>query len=75
LHEFLHALGDLSDEGVKRTIVIVAHKCFGNDHEATIIARRSLRSLLRDIPVAAMNTPKKVMQIVKEFEKTSEYVV
>ena len=75
MHEYLHALGDLSEKGVKRTVVIVAQKCFGNDHEATIIARRSLRSLLRDIPDAAMNAPKKVMQIVKDFEKTSEYVV
>jgi hypothetical protein len=75
LHECLHALGDLSEEGVKRTVVIVAQKCFGNDHEATIIARRSLWSLLRGIPVAAMNAPKRAMQIVRDFEKTSEYVV
>lgn len=75
LHEYLHALGDLSEEGMKRTVVIVAQKCFGNDHEATIIAPRSPWSLVRGIPVAAVNAPKRVMQIVKDYEKTSEYVV
>lgn len=75
LHEYLHALGDLSEEGVRRTVVVVAQRCFGNLHVATVIARKSPWSLLRGIPVAAMNAPKRVMQIVKDFEKTSKYIV
>ena len=75
LHEYLHALGELSEQGVRQTVVTVAQRCFGTDHVATVIARRSPWSLLRDIPVAAMNAPKRVIQIVKDFEKTSKYIV
>ncbi len=75
LHEYLHALGDLSEAGVKRTVVTVAEKSFGSDYEATVIARKSPWSLLKNIPVTAVNAPKRVMQIVKDFEKTSKYVV
>ena len=75
LHEYLHALGDLSEEGVKRTVFLVAQKCFGDDHIAVVIARKSPWVLLRKIPVSAMNAPKRVMQIVRDFEKTSKYIV
>jgi hypothetical protein len=75
LHEYLHALGDLSEEGVKRNVVVVAQKCFGSEHLTIIIARRSPWSLLKGIPVAAINAPKRVLQIVKDFEKTSKYIV
>ena len=75
LHEYLHALGDLSEEGVKRTVFLVAQKCFGDDHIAVVIARKSPWVLLRKIPVAAMNAPKRVMQIVRDFEKTTKYIV
>ncbi len=75
LHEYLHALGDLSEEGVRRTVVAVAQKCFGTEHAATVIARRSPWSLLKNIPVTAGNVPKRVMRIVTNFEKTSEYIV
>ena len=75
LHEYLHALGDLSEEGVKRTVFVVAQKCFGNDHIAAVIARKSPWSLLKKIPVSAINAPKRVMQIVRDFEKTSKYIV
>jgi len=75
LHEYLHALGDLSEEGVKRTVVTVAQKCFGSEHVATVIAHKSPWSLLKDIPFATINAPKRVLQIVKDFEKTSKYIV
>jgi hypothetical protein len=75
LHEYLHALGDLSEVGVKRTVVSVAQKCFGSDHIATVVARKSPWSLLRSIPVSVVNAPKRVMQIVRDFEKTSKYIV
>jgi len=75
LHEYLHALGELSEDAVRRLVVEVAGKCFGVDHTATVIARKSPWVLLRNIPVAAGNAPKRVMQIVKDFEKTGKYIV
>jgi hypothetical protein len=75
LHEYLHAIGELSEIEVRRQVVLVAEKCFGNYHMATIIARKSPWVLLRQIPLNAAQAPKRVMQIVKDFEKTSKYVV
>jgi len=75
LHEYLHALGDLSEAGVRRGVVEVALKCFGESHIATVVARRSPWVLLKDIPLGPRLAPKRVMQIVKDFEKTSRYIV
>jgi len=75
LHEYLHALGELSETKVRRGVVEVARSCFGNAHLATIIARKTPWVLLQNIPLQAVNAPKRVMNIVKNFEKTGEYIV
>jgi hypothetical protein len=76
LHEYLHALGELSERGVRQQVVAVASKCFGEDHQATVLARKSPWILLKDIPLEAATAPKRVMQIVRNFEKsTDKYVV
>jgi hypothetical protein len=75
LHEYLHALGELSEAKVRRRVVEVAVKCFGEEHIATVIARKTPWILLRDIPLGPINAPKRVMKIVKDFEKTGRYIV
>jgi hypothetical protein len=75
LHEYLHALGDYSEDGVRRQVVVVAKKCFGEEHIATVVACKSPWVLLKDLPLGPYNAPKRVMQIVKNFEKTSKYIV
>jgi hypothetical protein len=75
LHEYLHALGDLSESGVRREVVEVAKRCFGEDHIATIVARKSPWVLLKDIPLGPYSAPKRVMEIVRDFEKTGKYIV
>jgi hypothetical protein len=75
LHEYLHALGELSETKVRRGVVEVAVKCFGESHIATVIARKTPWILLRDIPLGPLNAPKRVMEIVKDFEKTGKYIV
>ena len=75
LHEYLHALGDLSEAGVRKEVVEVALKALGEGHIATVLARKSPWVLLKDIPLGPINAPKRVMQIVKDFEKTSRYIV
>ncbi len=76
LHEYLHALGELSEVEVRRQVMLVASKCLGDDHLATVLARKSPWMLLKDIPLEATVGPKRLMEIVRDFEKsTNHYVV
>ncbi len=75
LHEYLHALGEMSETGVRREVVEVAKKSFGEQHIATVLACKSPWVLLKDIPLGPMNAPKRVMEIVRDFEKTGKYIV
>jgi len=75
LHEYLHALGKYSELDVRRLVYVIAKKCFGEDYIVTTIATKSPWALLKDIPLEAANTPKRVMEIVKDFEKTDKYIV
>jgi hypothetical protein len=75
LHEYMHAMGEYSEDETRRLVVMVAGKCFGEKHLVTTAARKSPWILLKDIPVSALNAPKRVMEIVKDFEATSKYIV
>jgi diketogulonate reductase-like aldo/keto reductase len=75
LHEYLHALGELSETEVRTRVIEVARYCFGEKHIATVIARKTPWVLLQNIPLQSINAPKRVMQIVKDFEKTGKYIV
>ena len=75
LHEYLHALGELSEAGVRREVVKVAEKCFGDQHIAVEVARKSPWVLLKDIRLGPFYTRKRVMEIVRNFEKTGKYIV
>lgn len=75
LHEYLHALGEFSELEVRRMVYEIAQKCFGEDHVVTLIAKKSPWTLLKGIPLEAINIPKRIMEIVKDFEKTNKYIV
>ena len=75
LHEYLHALGEISETKVRRKVVEVAQTCFSDEHIATVIARKTPWVLLQNIPLQTVNAPKRVMQIVKDFEKAGKYIV
>jgi len=75
LHEYLHALGKYSEFDVRSLVYAIARKCFGEDHVATVVAKKSPWALLKGIPVEAVNAPKRVMEIVKDFEKADKYVI
>lgn len=75
LHEYLHALGELSETVVRQRVIEVARTCFGEGHVATVIARKTPWVLLQNIPLQTLNAPKRVMQIVKDFEKAGKYIV
>ncbi len=75
LHEYLHALGQTHELKVRRMVYEIAKKCFGEDYIVTLIAKKSPWALLKKIPLEAINPPKRVMEIVKDFEKTDKYIV
>jgi hypothetical protein len=75
LHEYLHALGQISEIGVRRSVVEVSRKCFGENYIATQIALKSPWALLKGIPLDSVSIPKRVMEIVKDFERTDRYIV
>jgi hypothetical protein len=75
LHEYLHALGKYSEAEVRAFVYEVAKKCFGKEHITTLIALKSPWALLKGIPLEAVKSSKRVMEIVKDFEKTDKYVV
>lgn len=75
LHEYLHALGQFSEIKVRRMVYEIAEKCFGESHIATSIAKKSPWVLLKGIQLETVNAPKRVMEIVKDFEKADKYIV
>jgi len=76
LHEYLHALGHISELRVRQLVYHVARECFGEEHIATAIARSSPWALLKRIPLNNVSFSKRVIEIVKDFEKTDQkYIV
>jgi len=75
LHEYLHALGRLSEQEVRDQVYETSRKCFGERHITTVIAQRSPWTLLKDVQLESAGLPKRVMEIVKDFEKSDRYIV
>jgi hypothetical protein len=75
LHEYLHSLGEYSEMAVRRSVYKVSKACFGEEHIATVLAKESPWALLKGMPLANIDAPKRVMEIVKDFEKTDKYIV
>ena len=76
LHEYLHALGYIPEAEVRPLVYRVSEMCFGEEHVATRLAKSGPWSLLRGVPLDALNAPRRVMEIVKDFEKTNQkYIV
>jgi len=75
VHEYLHALGETSEVTVREMVVRIAEKCFGKDYVAAQVALKSPWALLEGIPLETVNVSGRVMEIVKDFEKTDRYIV
>lgn len=76
LHEYLHSLGELSEDKVRLQVLLVARECFGDEHIVTVLAQKSPWILLKDIPFERNIATRRAMQIVQNFEKTTDkYVV
>jgi len=75
VHEYLHALGEYSEIEVRRMVYAIAQKCFGQSHVVTTIAEKTPWALLKGIPLEGVSAPKRVIEIVRDFEKADEYIV
>ncbi len=75
LHEYLHALGEYSEIEVRRLVIKIAEESFGKQRITAKIARNTPWSLLKNIPLKTADGPKRVVQIVKDFEEAGNYIV
>jgi len=76
LHEYLHALGYVPEAEVRPLVYRISKECFGEDHIVTKLAEKSPWALLRGVPLNRIEAPRRVMEIVKDFEKSNqEYIV
>jgi len=75
LHEYLHALGRAGESEVRPLVYQISRESFSENHTATRLAKMGPWSLLKDIPLDVIDVPKRVMEIVKDFEKaTQKYI-
>jgi hypothetical protein len=74
LREYPYVLEKISEKEARHQVQSAAIKCFGEDHTAKILARKSPWVLLKDIPFEAHLPPKRAMQIVHNFEKSDIYI-
>ena len=70
LHEYLHALGYLREAEVNQLIQQITRESFGETHITTELGRKGPWSILKDVPLTMFETPKRVREVVKNFEKT-----
>lgn len=76
VHEYLHALGYVSEAEVRPLVYKVSVECFDEDHIVTRLAERSPWALLRGVPLSEIEAPRRVMEIVKDFERSNQrYIV
>jgi len=76
LHEYLHALGYLHESEVRPLVYQISKEFFGTDHIATHIAKKGPWSILKGVPLNEIKAPKRIIQVVKDFEKTNRnYIV
>ncbi len=76
LHEYLHALGRQRETEVRPLVYKISRGSFGQDHITTQLAELGPWSILKDIPLDTIDIPKRVIEIVKDFEKANKkYII
>jgi hypothetical protein len=68
LHEYLHAIGYLSEDEVRHLVQRVCLECFGKNHVATELARNSPWALFAGMKLDEVISPKAPMKVVKDFD-------
>lgn len=72
LHEYLHALGYVAEEDVRSLVYEISKKSFDKESLTTKLVEKGPWTLLKGIPLNAIQAPKRVIEIVKDFEKSSQ---
>jgi len=76
VHEYLHALGHVPEAEVRPLVYQISQDCFGEHHIVTRLAEKSPWALLKGVPLGRIEAPRRVIEIVKDFEKSNqEYIV
>ena len=75
-HEYLHALGHISEAEVNSLVYDISKQCFGEDHIVTTLAEKTPWALLKGIPLRGVNLPKQDMELIKDLEKPNQnYII
>ena len=75
-HEYLHALGHVSEAEVRSLVYDVSRKCFGENHIVTTLAEKTPWVLIKGIPLNEIALPKQAMELVKDLEKPNQrYII
>jgi hypothetical protein len=75
-HEYLHALGHISESKVRSLVYEVSKQCFGSNHIVTELADKTPWMLIKGIPLHEIPVTKQPMELVKDLEKPNQrYIV
>ncbi len=75
-HEYLHALGHVSEAEVRSLAYDVSRECFGEDHILTTLAEQTPWMLIKGIQLYDITVPKRAMELIKDLEKPNQrYIV
>ncbi len=75
-HEYLHALGHISEAEVHSLVYDVSKRCFGEDHIVTTLAEKTPWALLKGIPLRGIAINKQDMELIKDLEKPNQkYII
>lgn len=75
-HEYLHALGHISEAEVHSLVYEVSKRCFGEGHIVTTLAEKTPWTLLKGIPLREIAVNKQHMELIKDLEKPNQrYII
>ena len=75
-HEYLHALGHVSEAEVRSLVYDISRECFGKNHIVTTLAEKTPWALIKGIPLNEIAIPKQAMELVKDLEKPNQrYII
>ncbi|MBT8171472.1 hypothetical protein KJN74_01185 [Candidatus Bathyarchaeota archaeon] len=75
-HEYLHALGHISEVEVRSLVCDISKKCFGEKHIISTLAKETPWILIKGLPLNNIKIPKQDMELIKDLEKPNHtYIV